>query len=76
MCHMSGSELVKQGEPSGAHVDMWHLLIGWKSKVDGNPKYMDKEGKEILSTNGRLTCGKREDPILTPLFSQMVWEGN
>ena len=35
VCHVSGIELVKQGEPSGAHVDMWHLLIGWKSKVDG-----------------------------------------
>ena len=30
VCHMSGADLVKQGEPSGAHVDMWHLLIGWK----------------------------------------------
>ena len=34
-CHVSCAELVKQGEPSGAHVDMWHLLIGWKSKVNG-----------------------------------------
>ena len=33
VCHVLGAELVKQGEPSGIHVDMWHLLIGWKSKV-------------------------------------------
>ena len=35
VCHVSGAELVKQGEPSGAHVEMWHLLIGGKSKVGG-----------------------------------------
>ena len=33
MGHMSGAELVKQGELSGAHVDMWHLLSGWKSTI-------------------------------------------
>ena len=37
----------------GAHMDMWHPLIGWKSKVD------DKEDKEILPTNCKLTCDKR-----------------
>ena len=35
VCRVLGAYLVKQGEPSGAHVDMWHLLIGWKSKVGG-----------------------------------------
>ena len=35
VCHVSGADLVKQGEPSGAHVDMSHLLIGGKSKVGG-----------------------------------------
>ena len=35
VCHVSGAELVKQGEPSEAHVDVWHLLIGWKFKVGG-----------------------------------------
>ena len=31
--HVSSIELVKKGEPSGAHVDMWHLLSGWKSTI-------------------------------------------
>ena len=33
MRHVSSGEGVKQGEPSGAHVDMWHLLSGWKSTI-------------------------------------------
>ena len=44
MCHVSMAELVKQGEPSGAHVDMWHLLSGWKSII------MDK-GWDVLHVN-------------------------
>ena len=32
VCHMSGTELVKKGEPSGDHVDIWNLLIGGKSR--------------------------------------------
>ena len=35
-CLVSSAELVKQGEPSGAHVDMWHLLSGWKSAIMDN----------------------------------------
>ena len=30
---MSCAELVKPREPSGAHVDIWHLLSGWKSTI-------------------------------------------
>ena len=33
VCHVSGAELVQPGEPSGAHVDMWHLLSEWKSTI-------------------------------------------
>ena len=32
-CHVSDAELVKPEEPSGVHVDMWHLLSGWKSAI-------------------------------------------
>ena len=41
---MSCVELVKLGEPSGVHVDMWHLLIGWKSTI------VDKEG-DVIQVN-------------------------
>ena len=33
VCHVSGAELVKQGKPSGAHMDIWYLLSGWKSII-------------------------------------------
>ena len=44
MCHVSREKLVKQGEPSEAHVNMWHLLSGWKFTI------MDK-GWDVIQVN-------------------------
>ena len=48
MCHVSGADLVKQGEPSGAHVDMWHLLIGWKIQ-SGWIKWIRKSNEPMMT---------------------------
>ena len=54
VCHMSGAELVKQGEPSGTHVDMWHLLIGGKSQS----RWIRDVGI-IQGTNSNWACSMR-----------------
>ena len=36
---------------------------------------MDKRIREILKTNGKVTSGMRGQVQLTPIFSQLVWEG-
>ena len=35
VCHMSSVESVNLSSIVGPMGDMWHLLIGWKSKVGG-----------------------------------------
>ena len=51
---MSCVESVKPGELSGAHVDIWHLLIGGKSQN----RWIRDVGV-IQGTNSNWTCGMR-----------------
>ena len=52
--HVSGAELLEQGESSGAHVNIWHLLIRGKSQS----RWIRDVGV-IQRTNSNWTCGMR-----------------
>ena len=63
VCHVSGADLVKQGELSGAHVDMWHLLIGWKIQ-SGLIKCIRKSNEPMMA--GQVASEGTKEDISSP----------
>ena len=66
---MLGAELVKQGEPSGAHVDMWNLLSGWKSTI------MDKGCVYNPRNQWQLDMWHERTNLLTQVDQTSLGEG-
>ena len=66
--HVSNCEQVKQREPSGAHVDIWHLMRGRKSTIKN--KWIGRKSKEPIR-NGHVASEMTSH--LTTIFSQPIW---
>ena len=70
VCHVSGTESVNLSSSVGPIGDMWHLLIGEKSKVSG---LMDKESYQPMKIRHVASEGTKGE-LSSPFFMDPTME--